>query len=76
MRSSAGASRSWSAGTTSRPLRRHGRGGLEILDRERIDCVVLDLSLPDMSGYEFIEKVKGRDLGSGRRPSSSIRAAS
>jgi len=41
---------------------------LEILDRERIDCVVLDLSLPDMSGYEFIEKVKGRDLGSGRPP--------
>src|SRR5205807_3414467 len=33
---------------------------LEILDKERIDCVILDLSLPDLSGYEFIEQLKTR----------------
>jgi CheY-like chemotaxis protein len=41
---------------------------LEILDRERIDCVVLDLSLPDMSGHDFIERIKARDHGAARPP--------
>jgi len=41
---------------------------LAILDRERIDCVVLDLSLPDMSGHDFIEKVKNRGDGAPRPP--------
>ncbi len=35
---------------------------LEALSREHFDCMVLDLGLPDMTGFEFIEKVKA-DLG-------------
>ena len=38
------------------------REALELLSTERFDCMVLDLGLPDMTGFAFIEKVK-RDLG-------------
>jgi len=31
---------------------------LERLRNERVDCVVLDLILPDMSGFELIEKIR------------------
>jgi CheY-like chemotaxis protein len=31
---------------------------LEKLRNERVDCVVLDLMLPDMSGFELIEKIR------------------
>jgi len=37
------------------------RGGQEALDSlrdKRYDCIVLDLGLPDMSGFEFIKKMK------------------
>jgi hypothetical protein len=45
-----------------------GQAALEILDRERIDCIVLDLALPDMTGHEFIERAKARDQGASRPP--------
>ena len=32
-----------------------GKTAIEILGRENIDCVVLDLKLPDMSGFEILE---------------------
>ena len=32
-----------------------GKTAIEILGREDIDCVVLDLKLPDMSGFEILE---------------------
>jgi HAMP domain-containing protein/CheY-like chemotaxis protein/signal transduction histidine kinase len=35
-----------------------GRTALEKLRSERVDCVVLDLMLPDMSGFELIEKIR------------------
>ena len=35
-----------------------GRTALERLRNERVDCVVLDLMLPDMSGFELIEKIR------------------
>jgi HAMP domain-containing protein/CheY-like chemotaxis protein/signal transduction histidine kinase len=34
------------------------RTALDTLQNERIDCVVLDLILPDMSGFELIEKIR------------------
>jgi CheY-like chemotaxis protein len=35
-----------------------GAAALEVLQREHFDCVVLDLGLPDMTGFELIERIK------------------
>src|SRR5204863_9590631 len=39
-----------------------GQEALNILKDERFDCMVLDLKLPDMSGFDLIEKLQ-TDLG-------------
>jgi CheY-like chemotaxis protein len=36
-----------------------GEQALETLRNQPCDCVVLDLRLPDMSGFEVLEKIKG-----------------
>jgi DNA-binding NarL/FixJ family response regulator len=34
-----------------------GRTGLDLFQWQTIDCVILDLSLPDMSGFEVLAKL-------------------
>ena len=34
-----------------------GQTGLDLFQRQTIDCVILDLSLPDMSGFEVLTKL-------------------
>ena len=36
-----------------------GADALEVLQRESFDCMVLDLGLPDMTGFQLITRVKG-----------------
>ncbi len=38
-----------------------GASAIDILERESIDCVVLDLKLPDMSGFEILEHMSRKD---------------
>jgi CheY-like chemotaxis protein/CHASE3 domain sensor protein len=35
-----------------------GKAAMEILKKEYVDCIILDLGLPDMSGFELIDKLK------------------
>ena len=37
-----------------------GRTGLDICARQQIDCVVLEIDLPDMSGFEVLAKLVPR----------------
>jgi CheY-like chemotaxis protein len=38
-----------------------GEEALEVLKERQFDCVVLDLTLPDMGGFELLKKVKGQE---------------
>jgi CheY-like chemotaxis protein len=38
-----------------------GKSAIDILEGEEIDCVVLDLKLPDMSGFEILELMSQQD---------------
>ena len=45
-----------------------GQSGLDICARQPIDCVVLELDLPDMSGFEFLMKL----LPNARHPEIAV----
>ncbi|MFV8353967.1 response regulator [Flavobacterium sp. XS2P14] len=36
-----------------------GAAALELYEKHEIDCVILDIGLPDMSGFELIQKLEG-----------------
>jgi HAMP domain-containing protein/CheY-like chemotaxis protein/signal transduction histidine kinase len=38
-----------------------GAKGLDLLNEERFDCVVLDLRLPDMSGFDVLQALSGEE---------------
>lgn len=39
----------------------NGKEALEMFNRNRYDLVILDLMMPDMSGFEIFEKIKNRN---------------
>ncbi len=39
-------------------LAENGKSALEIMDKEHIDLVVLDIMMPEMDGYEFTEELR------------------
>jgi DNA-binding response OmpR family regulator len=36
----------------------HGKEGLQVMSRKEPDCIILDLMLPDISGYEVCEQIR------------------
>ncbi|BCS97595.1 hypothetical protein DSLASN_32270 [Desulfoluna limicola] len=40
----------------------NARDALELCSRKRYDLVTLDLTMPDMSGYEFLEELRERSI--------------
>ncbi|GGA85286.1 response regulator [Puia dinghuensis] len=38
-----------------------GGDAFEIMKKEKFDCIIIDLGLPDMSGIDLLEKIKGSD---------------
>lgn len=37
-----------------------GKEALDILETETVDCIILDLGLPDISGFEIIKQIKSK----------------
>jgi CheY-like chemotaxis protein len=35
-----------------------GKEALNLINREKYDCIIMDLGLPDMSGFDLLEKIK------------------
>jgi hypothetical protein len=38
----------------------NGRVALELIEQERPDLILLDLMMPEMNGFEFVEQLRGR----------------
>jgi CheY-like chemotaxis protein/HAMP domain-containing protein len=39
-----------------------GQEAFDMLKKEKFDCTIVDLGLPDMTGFELLEKIKGDDV--------------
>ena len=39
-----------------------GKDGLDIINNKDIDILILDIGLPDISGFEIIDKIKHKNL--------------
>jgi two-component system, NtrC family, nitrogen regulation response regulator NtrX len=39
-----------------------GEAALDVVDREPVDCVVLDLEMPGMNGFEVLRRLQQRDI--------------
>ena len=43
-----------------------GEQALQVLDKQEIDCIVLDLNLPDMTGFELLKTLAAHEEASGQ----------
>jgi CheY-like chemotaxis protein len=39
----------------------NGQEGLEALENEKPDLILLDLMMPEMDGFEFLERIRGEE---------------
>ena len=51
-----------------------GRKGLDLLMNEKFDAVLLDLQMPDISGYDVMEKIKGSENPNKETPVAALTA--
>lgn len=40
----------------------NGMNGLTLMDEQKFDAVILDLSMPDFTGYDVIDELEKKDL--------------
>jgi PAS domain S-box-containing protein len=43
----------------------NGREALEVIDKERIDLILMDVQMPEMDGFEATELIRDREKGNG-----------
>ena len=41
-----------------------GKGGLEVLSNQNFDCILLDLTMPNFSGFDFLEELGHEKISS------------
>jgi CheY-like chemotaxis protein len=45
----------------------NGREALEILERERVDAILMDIQMPEMDGFQATAAIREKEKGSGDR---------